>query len=96
MQSRGGYDSHSSSTISSDAAGGSKPAPPPVALKPTLRALGQSSEDYSVQGGEDPANRSFIGKVKAFEKMDHLARAQRMLELQEAEQARVSTTDSGN
>uniref|UniRef100_A0A674CC47 Tight junction protein 2a (zona occludens 2) n=1 Tax=Salmo trutta TaxID=8032 RepID=A0A674CC47_SALTR len=87
--SRGGYDSHSSSTISSDAAGGSKPAPPPVALKPTLRALSQSSEDHSVQGGEDPANRSFIGKVKAFEKMDHLARAQRMLELQEAEQARL-------
>uniref|UniRef100_A0A674CE35 Tight junction protein 2a (zona occludens 2) n=1 Tax=Salmo trutta TaxID=8032 RepID=A0A674CE35_SALTR len=84
-----GYDSHSSSTISSDAAGGSKPAPPPVALKPTLRALSQSSEDHSVQGGEDPANRSFIGKVKAFEKMDHLARAQRMLELQEAEQARL-------
>uniref|UniRef100_A0A8C7UWU1 Tight junction protein 2a (zona occludens 2) n=1 Tax=Oncorhynchus mykiss TaxID=8022 RepID=A0A8C7UWU1_ONCMY len=92
VQSRGGYDSHSSSTISSDAAGGSKPAPPPVALKPTLKAPGQSSEDHSVQGGEDPANRSFIGKVKAFEKMDHLARAQRMLELQEAEQARVSTT----
>uniref|UniRef100_A0A674CE34 Tight junction protein 2a (zona occludens 2) n=1 Tax=Salmo trutta TaxID=8032 RepID=A0A674CE34_SALTR len=89
VQSRGGYDSHSSSTISSDAAGGSKPAPPPVALKPTLRALSQSSEDHSVQGGEDPANRSFIGKVKAFEKMDHLARAQRMLELQEAEQARL-------
>uniref|UniRef100_A0A8C7V194 Tight junction protein 2a (zona occludens 2) n=1 Tax=Oncorhynchus mykiss TaxID=8022 RepID=A0A8C7V194_ONCMY len=87
--SRGGYDSHSSSTISSDAAGGSKPAPPPVALKPTLKAPGQSSEDHSVQGGEDPANRSFIGKVKAFEKMDHLARAQRMLELQEAEQARL-------
>uniref|UniRef100_A0A8C8LM45 Tight junction protein 2a (zona occludens 2) n=1 Tax=Oncorhynchus tshawytscha TaxID=74940 RepID=A0A8C8LM45_ONCTS len=76
-------------TISSDAAGGSKPAPPPVALKPTLKAPGQSSEDHSVQGGEDPANRSFIGKVKAFEKMDHLARAQRMLELQEAEQARL-------
>uniref|UniRef100_A0A8C7V184 Tight junction protein 2a (zona occludens 2) n=1 Tax=Oncorhynchus mykiss TaxID=8022 RepID=A0A8C7V184_ONCMY len=89
VQSRGGYDSHSSSTISSDAAGGSKPAPPPVALKPTLKAPGQSSEDHSVQGGEDPANRSFIGKVKAFEKMDHLARAQRMLELQEAEQARL-------
>lgn len=28
-------------------------------------------------------------KIKAFEKMDHLARAQRMLELQEAENARV-------
>ena len=29
-------------------------------------------------------------QIKAFEKMDHLARAQRMLELQEAENARVS------
>ena len=29
-------------------------------------------------------------KVKAFEKMDHLAKAQRLLELQEAENARVS------
>ncbi|XP_064798896.1 tight junction protein ZO-2-like isoform X3 [Oncorhynchus masou masou] len=95
VQSRGGYDSHSSSTISSDTAGGTKSAPPPVALnptvalKPTLRALNQSSEDHAVPEGEDPANRSFMGKVKAFEKMDHLARAQRMLELQEAEQARL-------
>lgn len=38
---------------------------------------------------DDPANRTFRGKVKAFEQMDHLARAKRMLELQEAEQARV-------
>ncbi|KAL0965437.1 hypothetical protein UPYG_G00281270 [Umbra pygmaea] len=88
VQSRGGYDSHSSSTISSDAAGASKPAPPPVAVKPNMKALSQS-EDPGVQGGEDPANRSFMGKVKAFEKMDHQARAQRMLELQEAEQARL-------
>lgn len=32
----------------------------------------------------------FSSQIKAFEKMDHLARAQRMLELQEAESARVS------
>lgn len=32
----------------------------------------------------------FPPQIKAFEKMDHLARAQRMLELQEAENARVS------
>uniref|UniRef100_I3K4S7 Tight junction protein 2a (zona occludens 2) n=1 Tax=Oreochromis niloticus TaxID=8128 RepID=I3K4S7_ORENI len=38
---------------------------------------------------EDPANKSFLGKIKAFEKMDHLARAQRILELQEAENARL-------
>ncbi|XP_071752192.2 tight junction protein ZO-2a [Centroberyx gerrardi] len=84
-----GYDSHSSSTISSDAAGGNKPTPPPVALKPVFAPrLSQSSEEQG-QGGDDPANRSFMGKVKAFEQMDHLARAQRMLELQEAEHARL-------
>uniref|UniRef100_A0A673W3A7 Tight junction protein 2 n=1 Tax=Salmo trutta TaxID=8032 RepID=A0A673W3A7_SALTR len=38
---------------------------------------------------EDPSLRSFLGKVKAFEKMDHFARAQRMLELQEAQNARL-------
>lgn len=32
----------------------------------------------------------FLSQIKAFEKMDHLARAQRILELQEAENARVS------
>lgn len=32
-----------------------------------------------------------FSQIKAFEKMDHLARAQRMLELQEAENARVSS-----
>ncbi|XP_062334386.1 tight junction protein ZO-2a isoform X2 [Osmerus eperlanus] len=81
-----GYDSHSSSTISSEAPGGTKPAPPPVAVKPSLPHLPQAPAS---QGGEDPASRSFMGKVKAFEQMDHLARAQRMLELQEAEQARL-------
>lgn len=39
---------------------------------------------------EDPSQQSFMGKVRAFEKMDHFARAQRMLELQEAQNARVS------
>ncbi|XP_034565195.1 tight junction protein ZO-2a isoform X2 [Notolabrus celidotus] len=82
------YDSHSSSTISSDAAGGNKPAPPPVALKPSLTRVNQTSEERSPEL-EDPANKSFLGKIKAFEKMDHLARAQRMLELQEAENARL-------
>uniref|UniRef100_A0A3B3SH92 Tight junction protein 2a (zona occludens 2) n=1 Tax=Paramormyrops kingsleyae TaxID=1676925 RepID=A0A3B3SH92_9TELE len=38
----------------------------------------------------DPSQKSFLGKVKTFEKLDHLARAQRMLELQEAQNARVS------
>uniref|UniRef100_A0A665UCU9 Tight junction protein ZO-2-like n=1 Tax=Echeneis naucrates TaxID=173247 RepID=A0A665UCU9_ECHNA len=85
------YDSHSSSTLSSDAAGGNKPLPPPVALKPTIPRPNQPTEEQSPERVEevDPANKSFLGKIKAFEKMDHLARAQRMLELQEAENARL-------
>ncbi|XP_060917492.1 tight junction protein ZO-2a isoform X3 [Labrus mixtus] len=89
------YDSHSSSTISSDATGGNKPAPPPVSLKPSMSRLNQTPEEQRpLTEEEDPANKSFLGKVgiifiKAFEKMDHLARAQRMLELQEAENARL-------
>ncbi|XP_066506710.1 tight junction protein ZO-2a isoform X3 [Hoplias malabaricus] len=81
------FDSHSSSTVSSDAPS-SRPAPPPVALKPSF-----SSRPAPAQGPisdtEDPASRSFLGKVKAFEKMEHQARTQRMLELQEAENARL-------
>uniref|UniRef100_A0A3Q3FVN6 Tight junction protein 2a (zona occludens 2) n=1 Tax=Labrus bergylta TaxID=56723 RepID=A0A3Q3FVN6_9LABR len=89
------YDSHSSSTISSDATGGNKPAPPPVSLKPSMSRLNQTPEEQRpLTEEEDPANKSFLGKrtggqIKAFEKMDHLARAQRMLELQEAENARL-------
>ncbi|XP_029300422.1 tight junction protein ZO-2a isoform X2 [Cottoperca gobio] len=82
------YDSHSSSTISSDAVAVNRPHPPPVALKPPVPRLSQTSEEPS-PGEEDPASKSFLGKIKAFEKMDHLARAQRMLELQEAENARL-------
>ncbi|KAM9323193.1 tight junction protein ZO-2a isoform 2-T2 [Pholidichthys leucotaenia] len=82
------YESHSSSTISSsDAASGNKPVPPPVAAKPSIGRLSQTSEEKGEE--EDPANKSFLGKIKAFEKMDHLARAQRILELQEAESARL-------
>ncbi|MED6268088.1 Tight junction protein ZO-2 [Characodon lateralis] len=92
------YESHSSSTISSiDVAAGNKPAPPPVATKPSIARLHQSSEEQipaKEQDKEDPATKSFLGKrmanqIKAFEKMDHLARAQRLLELQEAENARL-------
>ncbi|XP_034402929.1 tight junction protein ZO-2a isoform X2 [Cyclopterus lumpus] len=82
------YDSHSSSTISSDLVGINKPLPPPVALKPPVPRHSQPSEERN-PGDEDPANTSFLGKIKAFEKMDHLARAQRILELQEAENARL-------
>lgn len=85
------YDSPSSSTISSDAAGGGgRPPPPPVAHKPSFGSRPPNPSEEKDQGqGEDPAGRSFMGKVKAFEQMDHLARAQRMLELQEAEHARL-------
>ncbi|XP_075935638.1 tight junction protein ZO-2a isoform X2 [Anarhichas minor] len=82
------YDSHSSSTISSDVVGVNKPLPPPVALKPPIPRQSQPPEERS-PGDEDPANKSILGKIKAFEKMDHLARAQRILELQEAENARL-------
>ncbi|XP_068191809.1 tight junction protein ZO-2a isoform X3 [Antennarius striatus] len=86
------YDSHSSSTISSDAVGVNKPLPPPpVATKPSVTRLNHPPEEQreEVEEEEDPANKSFLGKIKAFEKMDHQARAQRMLELQEAESARL-------
>lgn len=61
------YDSHSSSTISSDAAGGNKPAPPPVALKPTMPRLNQPPEEQTPgKEEEDPANKSFLGKVSYY------------------------------
>nr|XP_020470771.1 tight junction protein ZO-2 isoform X2 [Monopterus albus] len=82
------FDSRSSSTISSEAVGGNRPVPPPVAKKPTIPLLNQPPEEQSSEK-EDPANKSFMGKIRAFEKMDHLARAQRILELQEAENARL-------
>uniref|UniRef100_A0A8C6WZS3 Tight junction protein 2a (zona occludens 2) n=1 Tax=Neogobius melanostomus TaxID=47308 RepID=A0A8C6WZS3_9GOBI len=85
------FDSHSSSTVSSDAAA-QRPLPPPVALKPPSSRLPQPPPELSPrpqEDEEDPAAKSFLGKIKAFEKMDHLARAQRILELQEAENARL-------
>lgn len=50
-------------------------------------ALGGPEEPR--ENPDDPSQQSFMGKVRAFEKMDHFARAQRMLELQEAQNARV-------
>uniref|UniRef100_A0A3B4AX84 Tight junction protein 2a (zona occludens 2) n=1 Tax=Periophthalmus magnuspinnatus TaxID=409849 RepID=A0A3B4AX84_9GOBI len=86
------FDSHSSSTISSDTAA-QRPLPPPVAVKPasTARPLLPPPElsPGPQREEDDPANKSFRGKIQAFEKMDHLARAQRLLELQEAENARL-------
>ncbi|KTG31740.1 hypothetical protein cypCar_00038896 [Cyprinus carpio] len=83
------FDSRSSSTVSSDAPVGNKPLPPPVAQKPSFTMRTGPADDTTSGPVDDPANRTFRGKVKAFEQMDHLARAKRMLELQEAEQARV-------
>uniref|UniRef100_A0A8C1TCH2 Tight junction protein 2a (zona occludens 2) n=1 Tax=Cyprinus carpio TaxID=7962 RepID=A0A8C1TCH2_CYPCA len=83
------FDSRSSSTVSSDAPVGNKPLPPPVAQKPSFTMRTGPADDTTSDPVDDPANRTFRGKVKAFEQMDHLARAKRMLELQEAEQARV-------
>ena len=39
---------------------------------------------------EEPVTQSFLGKIQAFERMDLLARTQRIHELQEARKARVS------
>uniref|UniRef100_A0A4W5JUH8 Uncharacterized protein n=1 Tax=Hucho hucho TaxID=62062 RepID=A0A4W5JUH8_9TELE len=73
---------------------------PPVALKPFYNTQDTTSSTAPVtvapmgpeepeENPEDPSLKSFLGKVKAFEKMDHFARAQRMLELQEAQNARL-------
>ncbi|XP_048847783.1 tight junction protein ZO-2-like isoform X5 [Brienomyrus brachyistius] len=100
---RRGYDSHSSSPTSSDHprsqdSYSGKPLPPPTALKPTYRSrIPRGTPDSQPPGDraevpaspEDPSQKSFLGKVKAFEKMDHFARTQRMLELQEAQNARL-------
>uniref|UniRef100_A0A8C6TIA2 Tight junction protein 2b (zona occludens 2) n=1 Tax=Neogobius melanostomus TaxID=47308 RepID=A0A8C6TIA2_9GOBI len=56
----------------------STPPPPPVDTQP-----GEDGSDA------DPSMRSFQGKIKAFEKMEHVARAQRLLQLQEAHKARM-------
>lgn len=74
-----------------------KPLPPPTALKPTLvtrapRGLMDSPIKERQPPGvspEDPSQKSFLGKLKAFEKMDQFARAQRVKELQQAQDARV-------
>uniref|UniRef100_A0A4W5KHU5 Tight junction protein 2b (zona occludens 2) n=1 Tax=Hucho hucho TaxID=62062 RepID=A0A4W5KHU5_9TELE len=75
-------------------------APPPIALKPSYNTQDTTSSTapYTAafrgpeepgESPEDPSLKSFLGKIKAFEKMDHFARTQRMLELQEAQNARL-------
>ncbi|XP_039659060.1 tight junction protein ZO-2-like isoform X2 [Perca fluviatilis] len=60
----------------------------PVPL-PSATGCRQQEEAAKDSPVDDPSLRSFLGKIKAFEKMDHFARAQRMLELQEAQNARL-------
>uniref|UniRef100_A0A672KPK5 Tight junction protein ZO-2-like n=1 Tax=Sinocyclocheilus grahami TaxID=75366 RepID=A0A672KPK5_SINGR len=99
------YDSHSSSPVSSehprsqDSPAKTKPPPPPTVLKPTYvsrtsRGLLNSppvrDSEPLEDSPDDPSKRSFLGKVKVFEQMDHLARTQKVLEIQEAQNARVS------
>ncbi|XP_073675968.1 tight junction protein ZO-2b [Garra rufa] len=98
------YDSRSSSPASSehprsqDSPAKTKPPPPPTALKPTYvsrssRGLVNSppirDSEHLGNSPDDPSQRSFLGKVKAFEQMDHVARTQRVMEIQEAQNARV-------
>lgn len=61
----------------------------PSAAMVACRQQGEAAEDSPV---DDPSMRTFLGKIKAFEKMDHFARAQRILEVQEAQNARVGRT----
>ncbi|XP_042187237.1 tight junction protein ZO-2-like [Oncorhynchus tshawytscha] len=82
-----GYDSHSSSPASNDPLLSLAPSTPSASTAPvTVAPMGPGEPE---ENPEDPSLRSFLGKVKAFEKMDHFARAQRMLELQEAQNARL-------
>ncbi|KAL0979015.1 hypothetical protein UPYG_G00179340 [Umbra pygmaea] len=78
--------------------GKAKPlTPSPAALRPSYNPQDTASRPAPVTTGsegpgespEDPSLKSFLGKIKAFEKMDHFARAQRVLELQEAQNARL-------
>uniref|UniRef100_A0A8C4IR71 Tight junction protein 2 n=1 Tax=Dicentrarchus labrax TaxID=13489 RepID=A0A8C4IR71_DICLA len=62
----------------------------PVALQSaTVLACRQQQGAVEDSPVEDPSMKSFLGKIKAFEKMDHFARAQRILEVQEAQNARL-------
>ncbi|KAG7234288.1 hypothetical protein INR49_005249 [Caranx melampygus] len=60
----------------------------PLVVPPSVVPCKQQEEAANDSPAEDPSTKSFLGKIKAFEKMDHFARAQRMVELQEAQNAR--------
>ncbi|KAI3371900.1 hypothetical protein L3Q82_006685 [Scortum barcoo] len=62
----------------------------PVALPSMTTATCRQPEEVPEDSPvEDPSMKSFLGKIKAFEKMDHFARARRILEVQEAQNARL-------
>ncbi|TKS78108.1 Tight junction protein ZO-2 [Collichthys lucidus] len=62
----------------------------PVALPSvTMAKCRQQKETAEDSPVDDPSLKSFLGKIKAFEKMDHFTRAQKMLDVQEAQNARV-------
>lgn len=63
----------------------------PSATVLACRQQEEAAEDSPV---DDPSMNSFLGKIKAFEKMDHFARAHRILEVQEAQNARVGIAQS--
>ncbi|XP_041042385.1 tight junction protein ZO-2a isoform X3 [Carcharodon carcharias] len=80
----------------------SKPQPPPVASKPTFgvrtaikppapatQPPGEDEGEETEELGDGSEQQSVLGKVKIFEKLDHKARAQRLQELQEAQNARL-------
>ncbi|XP_072373506.1 tight junction protein ZO-2a isoform X5 [Scyliorhinus torazame] len=79
-----------------------KPQPPPVASKPTfgvrtaalpptptLPLPGEDDEEELEVLADGNRQQSVLGKVKIFEKLDHKARALRLQELQEAQNARL-------
>lgn len=60
----------------------------------TVLACRQQEEVAEDSPVDDPSMNSFLGKIKAFEKMDHFARTHRILEVQEAQNARVGIAQS--
>uniref|UniRef100_A0A665VUR2 Tight junction protein 2b (zona occludens 2) n=1 Tax=Echeneis naucrates TaxID=173247 RepID=A0A665VUR2_ECHNA len=85
------YDSPSSSSPASS----SNDPPPPMSCSAVLSTVTSGAvskqHDKAAQDPpmEDPCMTSFLWKIKAFENMDHFARAHRILELQEAQKARL-------
>lgn len=66
-------------------------SPVPSMTVVACRQQEQIAEDRPV---DDPSMNTLSGKIKAFENMGHFAQAQRILEVQEAENARVGVTKS--